>query len=309
MNGYNFTERVRKVLAMSREESVRLHHEYVGTEHILLGLIREGGGVANQVLSNLGVNVERVRELVDATVKKGTRSPGPDLPYTSRAKKVLELALAEARELNHSYVGTEHLLLGLLREEKGIAAKILESEGVTVRRARAETLQLLGNPETNARGAAPAPSERGNVHRVISGPERVRPDDAVAQFYTAFNTRDLELMARNWSRSARASMCNPVGGIAHGWGEISAVYARLFDGAVRVRVELKPETFTTVGFFCCLVGREHGTAERDGRAVELSIRTTRIFALESGEWHQLHHHGSIDDPAMLRAYQELVAGD
>src|SRR5919205_1004328 len=118
MNGYNFTDRVRKVLQMAREEAARLHHEYVGTEHILLGLIREGEGAA---------------------------AAGPDLPYTSRAKKVLELAMTEARELNHSYVGTEHLLLGLLREEKGIAAQVLTDAGVNLEQSRAETLRLLGS--------------------------------------------------------------------------------------------------------------------------------------------------------------------
>src|SRR6266550_3434662 len=125
MNGYNFTDRVRKVLQMAREEAARLHHEYVGTEHILLGLIREGEGVAAAVLTNLNVDLEEIQQKIEETVKKGkaAAAAGPDLPYTSRAKKVLELAMSEARELNHSYVGTEHLLLGLLREEKGIAAQ------------------------------------------------------------------------------------------------------------------------------------------------------------------------------------------
>jgi len=132
MNGYNFTERVRKVLAMAREEAARLHHEYVGTEHILLGLIREGEGVAAAVLQNLSVDLDEIQQKIEETVKKGkaAQATGPDLPYTSRAKKVLELAMAEARELNHSYVGTEHLLLGLLREEKGIAAQVLTDTGV-----------------------------------------------------------------------------------------------------------------------------------------------------------------------------------
>src|SRR5438093_1561532 len=122
MNGYNFTDRVRKVLQMAREEAARLHHEYVGTEHILLGLIREGEGVAAAVLTNLNVDLEEIQQKIEETVKKGkaAAAAGPDLPYTSRAKKVLELAMSEARELNHSYVGTEHLLLGLLREEKAI---------------------------------------------------------------------------------------------------------------------------------------------------------------------------------------------
>src|SRR6266705_3250453 len=125
MNGYNFTDRVRKVLQMAREEAARLHHEYVGTEHILLGLIREGEGVAAAVLTNLNVDLEEIQQKIEETVKKGkaAAAAGPDLPYTSRAKKVLELAMSEARELNHSYVGTEHLLLGLLREEKGSGAQ------------------------------------------------------------------------------------------------------------------------------------------------------------------------------------------
>src|SRR5256884_559942 len=128
MNGYNFTDRVRKVLQMAREEAARLHHEYVGTEHILLGLIREGEGVAAAVLTNLNVDLEEIQQKIEETVKKGkaAAAAGPDLPYTSRAKKVLELAMSEARELNHSYVGTEHLLLGLLREEKGIAAGLAQ---------------------------------------------------------------------------------------------------------------------------------------------------------------------------------------
>jgi ATP-dependent Clp protease ATP-binding subunit ClpC len=147
MNGYNFTDRVRKVLQMAREEAARLHHEYVGTEHILLGLIREGEGVAAAVLTNLNVDLDEIQQKIEETVKKG-KAPapeGPDLPYTSRAKKVLELAMSEARELNHSYVGTEHLLLGLLREEKGIAAQVLADAGINLEQARAETLRLLGS--------------------------------------------------------------------------------------------------------------------------------------------------------------------
>ncbi len=159
MNGYNFTERVRKVLAMAREEAARLHHEYVGTEHILLGLIREGEGVAAAVLSNLSVDLEDIQQKIEETVKKGkaAQAAGPDLPYTSRAKKVLELAMGEARELNHSYVGTEHLLLGLLREEKGIAAQVLSEAGVNLEAARAETLRLLGT-EMPQGGTAGAPN-------------------------------------------------------------------------------------------------------------------------------------------------------
>ena len=161
MNGYNFTERVRKVLAMAREEAQRLKHEYVGTEHILLGLIREGEGVAAAVLQNLSVDLDEIQQKIEETVKKGkaAAATGPDLPYTSRAKKVLELAMGEARDLSHGYVGTEHLLLGLLREEKGIAAQVLSDAGVNLDAARVETLRLLGTelPQGGAAAAAGAP--------------------------------------------------------------------------------------------------------------------------------------------------------
>jgi ATP-dependent Clp protease ATP-binding subunit ClpC len=160
MNGYNFTERVRRVLQMAREEAQRLHHEYVGTEHILLGLIREGEGVAAAVLQNLNVDLDEVQQKIEETVKKGkaVQATGPDLPYTSRAKKVLELSMSEARELNHSYVGTEHLLLGLLREEKGIAAQVLTEAGVNLDAARTETLRLLGTEMPQQGGTTAQPS-------------------------------------------------------------------------------------------------------------------------------------------------------
>ncbi|HUF28722.1 MAG TPA: Clp protease N-terminal domain-containing protein [Gemmatimonadaceae bacterium] len=145
MQRYNLTERAWKVLAMAREEAVRLRHEYVGTEHLVLGIVREGGGVAAAVLQNLGADPGDIRVQVEAVVRKGTgdQQTQPDLPYTSRAKKSLELAMDEARELNHSSVGTEHLLLGLLREERGIAAQVLVAAGINLGEARAETLRLL----------------------------------------------------------------------------------------------------------------------------------------------------------------------
>jgi ATP-dependent Clp protease ATP-binding subunit ClpC len=158
---YNFTDRVRKVLAMAREEAIRLQHDYVGTEHILLGLIREGEGVAAAVLTNLSVDLEQIQERIEESVRRGKATIAlGELPYTSRAKKVLEFAMAEARELNHSYVGTEHLLLGLLREEKGIAAEVLNQLGVTLEEARRQTLKLLGS-DPNAAPTATAGTPTG----------------------------------------------------------------------------------------------------------------------------------------------------
>src|SRR5436309_4340973 len=157
MNGYNFTDRVRKVLQLAREEAARLHHEYVGTEHILLALIREGEGVAAAVLTNLNVDLEEITTRIKETVKQGKAAAraGPDLPYTSRAKKVLEFAMSEARELHHAYVGTEHLLLGVLREEKGIGAQVLRDAGVTLEAARSEVLRVRGTQRSEASSATP----------------------------------------------------------------------------------------------------------------------------------------------------------
>jgi len=156
---YNFTDRVRKVLAMAREEAIRLQHDYVGTEHILLGLIREGKGVAAAALENLTADLDELSRLIEENVRRGkSASTIGELPYTSRAKKVLEYAMAEARELNHSYVGTEHLLLGLLREEKGLAAKVLGELGIGLKEARSETLKLLG---TDMPSGGPPTGETG----------------------------------------------------------------------------------------------------------------------------------------------------
>ena len=173
MNGYNFTDRVRMVLQQAREEAARLHHEYVGTEHILLGLIREGEGMAAAVLTNLNVDVEEVSEKIEETVKPGkaAAAAGPDLPYTSRAKKVLEFAMQEARELHHSYVGTEHLLLGVLREEKGIGAQVLVDAGVSLQEARSEVLRLLGSEKGEVPATAPpmpyTPAARGSLQLAL----------------------------------------------------------------------------------------------------------------------------------------------
>lgn len=182
MNGYNFTERVRKVLAMAREEAARLRHEYVGTEHILLGVLHEGEGVAATVLQNLGANLDEIELAIDGIVKRGqsSMSVGPDLPYTSRAKKVLELAMEQARHLDHSYVGTEHLLLGLLAEKKGIAAQVLTDFGVTLEKAAEETLRILGTEIPQAFSESPFVRRRTSQWTNVTGmvvpgrPERVR---------------------------------------------------------------------------------------------------------------------------------------
>src|SRR5271165_398551 len=144
-----FTERARKVLSLAQEEAQRFQHNYIGTEHLLLGLVREGEGVAAKVLSNLGVELNKVRSAVEFIIGRGDRIVLGDIGLTPRAKKVIELGVDEARRLNHHYIGTEHLLLGLLREGEGIAAGVLESLGVKLEQARRETLAVLGGSGSN----------------------------------------------------------------------------------------------------------------------------------------------------------------
>ncbi|MEE9260408.1 MAG: Clp protease N-terminal domain-containing protein, partial [Candidatus Scalindua sediminis] len=140
-----FTDRARKVMALAREEAKRFNHEYIGTEHILLGLVKEGSGVAANVLQNLDIDLKKIRLEIEKIVQTG-----PDLvsvgqlPFTPRVKKVLEYAIEEARAMGHNYIGTEHQLLGLLREQEGVAAQVLLNLGVKLEDVREEIIELLG---------------------------------------------------------------------------------------------------------------------------------------------------------------------
>ncbi|HUN80607.1 MAG TPA: Clp protease N-terminal domain-containing protein [Phycisphaerae bacterium] len=154
-----FTDRARKVMALANQEAMRFNHEYIGTEHILLGLLKEGSGVGANVLKNLEVDVYKARVEVEKLVKSGPPTTSMDrLPQTPRAKKVIELAIIEARGLNHNYVGTEHLLLGLLAEEEGVAAQVLLNLGVKLEEVREEVRNLLG--ESAAEEPDPQPANR-----------------------------------------------------------------------------------------------------------------------------------------------------
>lgn len=160
---YNFTDRVRKVLSMARKEAIGLQHDYVGTEHILLGLVHEGGGVASVVLERLGINSDEIHSSILEYIKEGVVEPSTsDLPYTSRSKQVLDLAMSQAAEMSHSYVGTEHLLLGLLCEEKGIAAQVLQQLGVKIEAVKNETLEILNPPsKSTAQGKSNKKKAKG----------------------------------------------------------------------------------------------------------------------------------------------------
>ncbi|MEW4226190.1 ATP-dependent protease ATP-binding subunit ClpC [Rossellomorea marisflavi] len=142
-----FTERAQKVLALAQEEAIRLAHNNIGTEHILLGLVREGEGIAAKALTALGLSPEKIQKEVEGLIGKGTEK-SQTIHYTPRAKKVIELSMDEARKLGHSYVGTEHILLGLIREGEGVAARVLGNLGVSLNKARQQVLQLLGNNDS-----------------------------------------------------------------------------------------------------------------------------------------------------------------
>jgi len=154
-----FTDRARRVVVLAQEEARMLNHNYIGTEHILLGLIHEGEGVAAKALESLGISLEAVRQQVEEIIGQGQQAPSGHIPFTPRAKKVLELSLREALQLGHNYIGTEHILLGLIREGEGVAAQVLVKLGADLNRVRQQVIQLLHGYQGKEPAAAGAPSE------------------------------------------------------------------------------------------------------------------------------------------------------
>src|SRR5699024_2231409 len=138
-----FTDRARRVVVLAQEEAKMLNHNYIGTEHILLGLIHEGEGVAAKALESLDISLDAVREQVQDLISQGQQQPTGHIPFTPRAKKVLELSLREALQLGHNYIGTEHILLGLIREGEGVAAQVLVKLGADLNKVRQQVIQLL----------------------------------------------------------------------------------------------------------------------------------------------------------------------
>lgn len=171
-----FTDRARRVVVLAQEEARMLNHNYIGTEHILLGLIHEGEGVAAKALESLGISLEAVRQQVEEIIGQGQQAPSGHIPFTPRAKKVLELSLREALQLGHNYIGTEHILLGLIREGEGVAAQVLVKLGADLNRVRQQVIQLLSGYQTGGgkESATAAWARRG--HPVdLAGPRPVRP--------------------------------------------------------------------------------------------------------------------------------------
>ncbi|GAA0503289.1 ATP-dependent protease ATP-binding subunit ClpC [Salinibacillus aidingensis] len=181
-----FTERAQKVLALAQEEAMRLGHNNIGTEHILLGLVTEGEGIAAKALTTLNVEPDKIQQEVEQLIGKGEKA-NQTIHYTPRAKKVIELSMDEARKLGHSYVGTEHILLGLIREGEGVAARVLNNLGVSLNKARQQVLQLLGSNESTS-------SHRGGVGRQSSNA----------------NTPTLDSLARDLTAIAKEDHIDPV---------------------------------------------------------------------------------------------------
>src|SRR5215471_7002559 len=197
-----FTDRARKVMQLANQEAQRFNHEYIGTEHVLLGLIKEGSGVAANVLKNLDIDLRKIRLEVEKLVQSG-----PDmvtmgkLPQTPRAKKVIEYAMEEARNLNHNYVGTEHILLGLLREQEGVAAQVLMNLGLKLEDVREEVLSLLGHGMEGGEGGERGGMERGGGQEGGSGG---------TQKSGKSKTPALDSFGRDLTELARQSKLDPV---------------------------------------------------------------------------------------------------
>ena len=190
-----FTDRARRVVVLAQEEARLLNHSYIGTEHILLGLIHEGEGVAAKALESLSISLEAVRSQVEEIIGQGGSSPSGHIPFTPRAKKVLELSLREALQLGHNYIGTEHILLGLIREGEGVAAQVLVKLGADLSRVRQQVIQLLsGYQGGSSSGSAPR-GESGGQAAGVGGSSK-GDDDKNSQILDQFG-RNLTQMARD----------------------------------------------------------------------------------------------------------------
>ncbi|HLV57416.1 MAG TPA: Clp protease N-terminal domain-containing protein, partial [Natronosporangium sp.] len=185
-----FTDRARRVVVLAQEEARMLNHNYIGTEHILLGLIHEGEGVAAKALESLGISLEGVRQQVEEIIGQGQQAPSGHIPFTPRAKKVLELSLREALQLGHNYIGTEHILLGLIREGEGVAAQVLVKLGADLNRVRQQVIQLLSGYQ---QGKEPAAAGAGG------GSESAPATSLV-----------LDQFGRNLTQAAREGKLDPV---------------------------------------------------------------------------------------------------
>jgi Clp amino terminal domain, pathogenicity island component len=219
-----FTDRARRVVVLAQEEARLLDHGYIGTEHLLLGLTDEGEGVAAKALESLGISLAAVRQQVEAITGRGQQAPSGHIPFTSRAKKVLDLSLREAAQMGQHYIGTEHILLGLVREGDGVAAQVLVRLGVDLNRVRQQVIQLVGGQA--GKGAIDEGAPAGSRERAWLG------DDALARMGSA----DRRLAAIERWVGIRPDLDDLDEEIARARGEKeSAIDAQDFEAAVAQR--------------------------------------------------------------------------
>ena len=185
-----FTDRARRVIVLAQEEARMLNHNYIGTEHILLALLHEGEGVAAQALESLGISLDAMRQAVEDVIGRGTLAPSGHIPFTPRSKKVLELSLREALSLGSDYIGTEHILLALLREGDGVAAQVLVGAGVDFNRARQRTINLLHRRREED---APSPPVSVPSLAVSAPPPADELESRLASFAARLNAIELRL--------------------------------------------------------------------------------------------------------------------
>jgi ATP-dependent Clp protease ATP-binding subunit ClpC len=276
-----FTERARQTVVLAQVEARRLGHGYIGTEHLLLGLIAEGDGVAARALRHLGVRMEAVRRDVEEIIGRGAESPSGHIPFTPRSKKVLELALREALVLGHNYIGTEHILLGLLREGEGVAAQVLVKQRVPLDRARDAVVEMLAGRGSKVLTA-------GSSRRTPAGEQVVAAAEELSAGAPIGSHHLLEALAR--SDDSLAAKVLASFGI-----DADALAARIDELGVEGTTDVTPEEAAARSMELRVEGDEVHVVLRDEITVEQARSVTKL------------HAGPIkgDDPLLTGALVEL----
>src|SRR5689334_19160276 len=269
-----FTDRARRVVVLAQEEARMLNHNYIGTEHILLGLIHEGEGVAAKALESLGISLEAVRQKVEEIIGHGQQSPSGHIPFTPRAKKVLELSLREALQINHSYIGTEHILLGLIREGEGVAAQVLVKLGADLNRVRNQVLQLLSGFQGKEAATAGAP-EQGN---------------------TPSSSMVLDQFGRNYTQAARENKLDPVIGREKEIERVMTVLSR--------RTKNNPVLIGEpgVGKTACVEGLAQAIVRGD---VPETLKDKQIYSLDLGALVAGSHYRGDFEERLKKVLKEI----